>query len=522
MEGNNETIDKKKGLSKGAIIGIFIGIILLIGGGVAAYQILWDNSPKAKYFAAEKATFEYMEDVIKDRYEAEFDWSEFTFENPTETTLELSANIGDLANDPMLQQMVNSSKLNLAIQSDMDDKKLSTDLGAEIAGVKIEDIAFSLDEENLYINLPFLSETIKISSGDLGELIRTMDPYAFEEGFEIDFNDVFEQRSPFSEEDQEYFEKEYIKMIYDELSNDSFESVEEDVTVFGEDINAEKITFHLTEDDVKQLLEKLLTKMEKDDELKKIVKNQFELRMGMADDALVQEFMTEFDSILVEAKDSLDQISLPDGITSTIWIDKNIIVKRDFAVKIGDEEFGDVELTITGDQLLTKEQQQFDYEFLAEDAYGPSSLFLEGDLSWKDNKATDSIKLSVPDTFEISYLGSEELNKGTREFNREISAGDGYYGGTLFWDGTSTYEKDQMNSEHSFSLEIDDLGRDLFALNVAVAGQKIKEVEMPSGDNIVDIGQMSEQELNEYIQFDLAGQFQQWLGEIMYQFGGGF
>jgi len=144
---------------------------------------------------------------------------------------------------------------------------------------------------------------------------------------------------------------------------------------------------------------------------------------------------------------------------------------------------------------------------------------LKGDLSSKDGKINDSVKLAT-DMTEITYESEETLKDGTRKYERIISTDDTYSGRSSFiWSGEATYDSDQMSSENSFALESPDLSQDMFKLHVSKESKTVKEVEIPSNKNTKNLGSMNMMELNNYFEMELAPKAQQWIQQMM---GGGF
>src|SRR5699024_10147409 len=226
------------------------------------------------------------------------------------------------------------------------------------------------------------------------------------------------------------------------------------------------------------------------------------------------DFINGFDDGLDEMKSGISDLEIPNGLTSTIWVKDDVIVKRDFSLDIGPSSDKMATISIKGEQLLGKEEQLIDYTV----ASGNDSLTIKGDLSSSDGKINDSIKLAT-DTSEISYESDETLKDGTREYERIIST-DGSYGelNSLIWSGEAMYDNDQMSSENSFDIESPDLMRDTFQLHVYKVSKTVKEVDIPSGDNVKDIGGMDIMELNNYFEMVVAPKAEQWIQQIM---GGG-
>src|SRR5690625_3485476 len=80
-----------------------------------------------------------------------------------------------------------------------------------------------------------------------------------------------------SEEDKEYFKEEYVKMIYDEIPDDAFETDKEKVTIDGNSVNTDKITMHLSEEKVKGLLSSVVEKMSNDERIKEKLDDLYNL-----------------------------------------------------------------------------------------------------------------------------------------------------------------------------------------------------------------------------------------------------
>lgn len=516
MEENTNTPTKKSGGMKKGLIGIIIAVILLVGGGVAAYKLLWDGSPKNRYFAAEKASYELIKDTFEDRFKNQLEWNEMSQKDPTESTVDLTANINSALVDPEIANVINSAKLSFLAQVDFKEQQINSEFSANVAGINLEDFGVSVDKNSLYIHLPFLDDVLKITDSDLNEILSEIDPYTFDETMEISFEDIFTQTDILSEENQKYIEKEYINYIFDEIPEDAFTAEKEKVDVLDETISAEKIEFHLSEKEFVGLLEKVVKKMQKDKELKNIIKEIMTTAYGMNSGVMMDSIMDEYDYVLEEIEDSLQYIELPKGVTSTIWVDKNLVVKREFTFDVADEG----SITISGEQILTKEVQAFDYEIAVEDDYGGGAINLTGEFSNKKGEIEDSVKISLPDEFVLKYEADETSDKGKHDFNRVISLDIAGYGvaGSLVWEGTTNYEKDQMNGEHSISLNVEEFGGELGSVTFAFTGEKIKAVDMPDEANVVDIGKMSDAELQQYIQGDVAEKFFNWVSQ--FGFGG--
>src|SRR5699024_219071 len=190
------------------------------------------------------------------------------------------------------------------------------------------------------------------------DLLYEADPESFTGEENPDFSTFFED-SVLSEEDEAYLKNEYLEMIYDKLPDSAFEIIEETVKVNGDSLKTEKMTMHLTETTVKDILQATFKKMQQDDRLKEIIQSQFESeQFGLPADVnpeIENEFtalMDDFDTALNEAQEGVKDLQIPDGVTSTIWTQDNLIVKREFSADIGASEGEMVSLAVTGTQSL--------------------------------------------------------------------------------------------------------------------------------------------------------------------------
>lgn len=512
---NDET--KKRGVSKGLIA--FIVAILVVGGSVAAYLII-SSSTKVKYFAAEKESFEFMTEKLQDRYQPELDWYEQSAKNPTETALQLSGEYNDpnaagIGMGP--EQFINNSTLTITTAVDMEKEQIAAKLKANVGEIEIDDVNFYLTSEKILVGLPFIAELLQVKNDDLASMLHNINPELFTGEEDLDPSAIFDSSGGLSEEDIKHFKKEYFKMIYDELPEDAFDSTNETITVNDKSVDTEKMVLHLSEKQVKDLVTKVLNKMEKDKTLKELIKEQSALQQmgGTAINAETDQLISEFESGIAEVKDAMKDFKIPDGLTAALWINDGLVVQRDFKIEMGPSEQELVTISVKGTQLLEDDNQFFNYDLGFSDESDEGTINVSGNLTWKDDKAKDSIKLTAEDTV-FSYEGTESLKDGKRNFERLFSYKDPLGdGGSLSWDGHASYEKDQMNAEHNLSVISPEMDQNMFSLQLAIDGKTIKNVEIPSEDGVKDLGSMSQEEITQYFQGDVAPDFQKWLMETI-------
>ncbi|MEC5421985.1 hypothetical protein QGM71_00565 [Virgibacillus sp. C22-A2] len=526
MEQTSNNSGKKKGFSKG-LIAVIIGAVLVIGGSAAAFVFL-NISEKEKYFLAEKNTFDFITDKFEERYQPELDWLEQSEKNPTESAIELSAEYNDpsgitaggLGMDP--SQIINNSTVTLTSATDMENKHMATELKANFGGLEIDGINLYLTADKIMVGLPFINELLQLKDEDFGTLLHELDPQSFTGDESLNLEEIFEGSTGFlSEDDLEYFEEEYVEMIYNELPESAFESSDDTIQVNDESLNTEKITMHLTEQQLKELATKVFDKMQKDEKLKELIRDQFAFPQfgGGPMESEIDQVINDFEAAMAEAKEEVDNFHIPNGLTSAIWVYDDLIAQREFHIEMGPSADDLVSFSVDATQLLTNGHQFFNYDIGFSDSYDEGTLTIAGDLSWEDNQAQDSIKLTVED-MELSYGGTESLNNGTRDFERVFTMNDTFAAGSLIWNGNFSYDKDQMSSEHNLSVESPDIDQNMFALYIMVDGKTISQVDMPEEDNVKDLGKMNVNELMEYMELEVTPQFQQWMFGILAGSGG--
>ncbi|WP_010099085.1 DUF6583 family protein [Ornithinibacillus scapharcae] len=521
MEENNQEVKlKKKGFNKVLAI-IIAAAVLLIGGSVAAFVLIDNNTPKASYFLSEKSTIEMLKGQFEDRYSSELDWSEKSLEKPIEDVYEFSAEVNipfSGETGPITpEQIINNSTITVTSSLDRKEKIAAADIKGSFGNFSVEDINLYLTSEEMMVGLPFLNEVLQVKGDDFGSIMSQLDPMSFTGEEKIDFNMLFEG-NVISKEDQKYLEDEYVKFIYDALPEEAFKSTDETVKIGSDNIKTEKITFKLTEKEIKDILADTLNKMAKDDKFKDILVKYVETQgtgpLVLGDNPIMPNLKEEFETAIDDMIEGLDDVVIPDGLTSTIWVEDDIIVKRDFSIEMGPSEDDLVTFYLDGELNNDKTNITFDYNLGVVEQDVDSFVTISGDLSNDDGKVNDKITLTVED-LELSYESTETTKDDKKDFDRTISFVDETgYTLNLLWTGNAKYDKDKMNSEHKFTVSADDIEEDAVILNVNKESKVIDSVTLPKEDEIKDLGSMTLDEMMIYFE-SVAPQVEEWLMGIV-------
>ncbi|MEN2467516.1 DUF6583 family protein [Ornithinibacillus sp. FSL M8-0202] len=523
VENYQDGKQNKKGFNKLLSI-IIAAAVLLIGGSVAAF-VLIDKSPKTNYFLYEKKTVDFLGKQVEDRYGSELAWSEKGLESPIEDTYEVSAQLSmQLSDSPGYitpEQILNNTTITLTNQLDRKEKVGKASLKGSFGNFSIEDINFFITSEKVMLGLPFMNEVLQLKGDDFGKLLNQADPMTFTGEESIDF-DMFFNQSVLAEEDMKYIKDNYINGLYEALPEEAFTSNNEKVKIGDDNIDTEKITFQLTEKQVKDILKDTFTKMADDDRMKEIIEEYIlaqgagPFRFGESIDVLIPNFDEEYENILQEAITGLDSFMIPDGFTSTIWVNKDIIVKRDFSIELGPTEDELVTFYLNGTLNQNDTDVSLAYDLGFVDELGIDyKINLDGELSNNKGEINDSLTLTS-DTLKVIYESNETVDKSKKDFNRTFTLSDDTgYAMDLIWSGDAEYDGDQMKSNHEFSVAGDGIPANAIVLKVNKESKVTDNVSLPAEEEVKDIGSLSLEELMTYFETEVTPQFEEWLMSVI-------
>lgn len=512
-----ETGGRKK--SPAILIAVLTVVLLAAAGSVSAFFLL-NKSPKVQYLLAETKTLSEMSDLFKDRYENEVNWADVQKTKPVETSYDLSAQLNGPALGYEMQEMqsiLNNLTISYNQVKDPVQKEWEMNLSGKFGSVPIDVGSFYFTPEKMIAKLSFTDKLLLFKDEDYGKMMRESDP-SYDGSEKIGLSHLFEERL-LTEELQSYIEKEYKEYLYNELPEEAFTSEKEEVEVLGDKIKAEKLEMKLSEKQVKTFLKNLLQKTRDDEKLKALLKEQIAFStMGEEfsnEDlkSMIRDFEDELDTALQE----IDELHIPEGITSTIWQKSNSIVKRNFAISIGDSEDNITNVKIEGVQLLNKASQQWAYTFTGSDSYSEEDAVVEfkGDLKWDGKKADDTITISAEDVV-VQYKGEEELKGKERTFKRAFSIEDDEFSPEFIWSGTATHEKDSMKATHEFMFVDKEAVENDIRVQLKQQGKIVKKVDMPDeSKNVVDLGSMTTDELESFFTSEIGEALEKWVTDLM-------
>lgn len=490
---------KSKKLAVSIISALFA--LLLVGGGVFAFFNM-QKTPKDRLLLAEANSWGKLGEAFESRYQPELEWAKKAETTPTEYTYDIGGSVdGDFYSyeEMMIAEVINNSSLSLDIQLDPNNQLMKADLGADINGTAIDKLSAYITTKEFMLGFPFTDDILQVKDEDFGNFMRTIDPYY--EGSETLGLSDWMGNNIFSEENKNYLVKEYLLYFYDSLPAEAFKESNEEVTIFGEKLQANKITMELTGDQIRDSLVKVLEKAKNDPKFEDIILETVKNATGAAG-----TFEDDFDIDINEGLDSaineLKETDIPTGINYTAWINADTVVQSE--LEIGG-------FKVEGSRLFTTENLQWDYTFEVEG----EKLSFEGDLSSKNGNIEDEVTLLDDLGTGFTYEGSEELNGGERTFNRSLSFQDEYDEFELFWNGETSYGNDSMEGSHT-------IGIGTFEYDIEItwdeSGKFIKNIDIPT-DNVVDVGSMSSDEIQRYMEEEFLMKAQSWFMNLYLELG---
>lgn len=503
----------------GLIVGIVVGVILILGiGGYFIFQSLI-NTPKNSYLLSEKESIDNHIEIFEERFEEELEWYEYTLSNPVETNLNITADTNDPSlNEMGISELVNSSEMNIAAASDMEEEISTISLSADIAGFSIDGVDAFLTGDNAGVTLPFIEEYLTLAEEDAAGFLSMVDPYTFDESEEIDYSIFFEDQM-FTESEREYIEDEYMSFIREELPDEAFESQDEEITVGDNTVNAERLSMNLSEEELQTFLSDLFNKMADDEELMDMLRAQFTASsFGMPEDE-AEQMASDVNESLRNAAEEVQNTEFPDGLSSVIWLDGDDIVQRNFdvtAVRDGET----MSVSLNGTNEISDDGMLMTYDVILGDDIEDLQFTLTVDLNDVENGYEDTVTVSA-DEMEETVVLSMNKSRGdtiTADYQLNVPFGPNMESLSLFLETESTYDDDQASTDYVVYAEDGaTITRDTAALNIAQETVTVDSVDTPDLSNEVNLGQMTEEELDDYFNNTFGPAFDAWVQE---NFGG--
>ncbi|HLR65395.1 MAG TPA: DUF6583 family protein [Pseudogracilibacillus sp.] len=485
---------KQNKMKKWLIIGL---IVALVGAGIYIFAL--KKSPKAQYFLAELASMEQMTDFFDNRFKLEKSWSEYQQHNPIGMQLDVSGNYRDhgLYYFLEVEEILNNTELSLEAEWDHKNKLASMTAMPNIMGAKLDAATFAINENELMIELPFIKDVLALKDEDINEYIRMFNN-GYSDGPQVDFTSIFDKAS--QDDLMAKVLENYGQFVFDYLSDDSFTAVDERINVNGQNMKTKRITLQLDEREVQEFLKELLYEMRSDDESLDMLANVFAYTSGENQEVI----KSDIKEALADIQKELKHVSFKNGLTSTVWIHNKTVVQRELELGIQDE-YTDSIIVIDGEQTVNKEGLDFDYELTLIDNMhdAEAGIELEGAFSRDARDADDYVTLyfdlGYDESLAFFYEASEQLDGKEKNFDRQIGLRADDEEAYVDWSGYYAFDEGRFLSDNTFSLDGPSMDIPDAALQINVEAEKIRGVTLPDKNKVKNIGNMSAEELDDYL-----------------------
>ncbi len=388
---------------------ISLALIVLLGISATVYALFFDLSAKETYFLAEKKTMEQTSEDFNQMFAVNKDLASKTLEEPSDSSLNLSLQSiqGLEAIDPniaMFSSFLNQVQLNVNTQLDPEKNEGLFELKAGMGGTELVKAAAYQSDEVVGVNVPLLyDQYVYMNNNDFGKVMSEMDP-TYNGPEKLDNFVKLQLESMQNQEKLKEHAEEYGKFVFDSIKDENV-TMEDGVEFEGEKYR--QLTLKLSEKETKELLKALLQKIRNDDELLDLYIGQDMMTSYMNSNMDDVDVKKEFKTMLEEAENALDDVNIPEGLTSVILIDNDkMIVKRDVTIKMGDDTEV-INFNLSTHALRT--------ENVVTDGKWELNLFPEGSenqeyvkvlLEMKgENKAEDDMKRDITGTFAFAEAG---------------------------------------------------------------------------------------------------------------------
>ncbi|QHS21556.1 hypothetical protein GWK91_00655 [Virgibacillus sp. MSP4-1] len=335
-------MEQTQSSKKRVILITSIVLVVVIGAIVAfAYNKVTQN-PLVQYANAEKKTFNEVWDYYEEYYGDSQKLNERLLEEAYESSSEFTASVEVPAQltmvQPqlaMVQQLIDSAALSTDVKVNPDSNETYAGLDVTMQGESLLNGHLYQNEENTSLQVPDLyDQYFTVNNKSLGEELEKQGIQDFPYDEVPNFAEIM--KNSMTPEEAKEMAKEYLGVITDQLSEEKV-NVTENEEYKGSTYT--KLAVHFTEDEVRQILTDILTKM-KDDE-------RFKYQFGST--KLQKE---EVDRLIGE----VDHLSLPDGLDYEAYMSGDTVAYRNLSFNAADQ----AEVTVNMDTIV-KENNEYEF-----------------------------------------------------------------------------------------------------------------------------------------------------------------
>lgn len=258
------------GLKKKVVLVVGVLVLLLAAAGGIYYYMT--NTPKNKYLLSEKRSYDQWNDYLAARYEPEFELQKNMTDDSYLSTLTLSATASEkfLSILGITQETLDATQLKFTMGHDRDLEQSKLAIEPTIASTEIDPFSWTADKDAQYAEAPILDNKLMVKNKDMKAVYERLTGEKPGKDFDPDmFNLNKLMEGDFTQEEIQDLQIRYLDVFMDSLTGEQFEKGKEKTVVFGETETLNTVTMTLENDDIKRIIENVLTEMKTDEEIKK-------------------------------------------------------------------------------------------------------------------------------------------------------------------------------------------------------------------------------------------------------------
>lgn len=468
-------------MKKGSIIAIVIALIVLLGGGVAAYFSVIDT-PKNLYLKSELKASEDMQKYLEKRFEKGMKFQEKMKDESYVADMKLGVDVPQSLADSfgIEKSVIDSSGFDMTIGTDPKAKKSLITLDPTIGGQSLGAFNWSADNKNQYISSPLFADVLSVPND---KIVQTFEKITGEKAPEeftnesMNLNSVMNS-SQLTTQDLNKMMERYSKTVVNNLDDKRFTKEKVSEKIFGEDKNVQKVTMDLTSADVKKMTLAILKEAKNDKDLEKLISDP-SINMKKEIEKLIKDAEKE------------EEKSYP-TIKSIIFLDGKDIVKRDLTVDSGNQEKEGIHLV--GSTKLD-DNIKVDYKLgsLASDTSEEATL--KGESKKEKDSFKDKYNLTIGSDVKVAFDNTSEIdgdkNTDTGKFTFDVPT----FGEPIMLNYMNKLTTDLKNNTQNQDLNITfDVMDDKVGINVT-SEAKLKADIKVKADGAKDLSTMSDSNL---------------------------
>lgn len=524
---------------------------ILIILGIVLVTFFMREKPKELFFKAEANSLQQALEEWEDLHGDLLTFQKLFSESPSENDVKIDGKVEIDSAGIHIEEMLKDISLDFKTKMIPDKSAVYQKADLRLNDVPLIKGELVQTDEISAIKIPALyNDYLYVKNNEYGDLIRRFDPdYKGPDQLEV---------QPFrladyvlADDDKTYLKERYKEFLLTQLSDDHFD-IEKRVKYQHDDVELSltKVTLELTENETKEFFEKLINLLEKDDRLHDMVATRYVKFMkssGSGFKGTIADITYDEDEMknkikqkLRDVKQKLKEIRIKDGLTYTVFIDKNdLVIDRNISLGIEGSEQLRFEISVKNVPLNNREvhketkfeikpygDQDKKHKFSAEFVHTTSKKEKEitGDTDFSihiqsKNQETISTDLTVHSTYKEENQHEQKIIYDVTLEVDESNQPPFKITGTLAEDRNINLEEKKLKQRYDGKFDYDGAETGPFSLHINMdSNTKLVDQEkakFPDAEDGINVNALNDEELYELLT-DLEENFYRYLTRISY------